>query len=166
MAENERVTERFNSIAKLIADARRWARDDERLGAHLGSYICVLLLGAVEYSVEELVSQRATSVGDREVANYVVNVLPARFRNPHWGTISGLLGAFSPSYKESWTGQFPSNEDVFEALSSILTIKNQLAHQGTIALQVTLSDVQGYFERVSRAVDAFEQIILPATPSE
>ena len=89
MAKNEGVAERFDSIAKLIADARNWAEDDDRLGAHLGSYICVLMLGAIEYSVEELVSQRATSVGDEEVANYVVKVLGERFRNPDWGSISG-----------------------------------------------------------------------------
>ena len=67
MAKHEGVADRFDSIAKLIADARDWAEDDERLGAHLGSYICVLLLGTIEYSVEELVSQRATSLGDGEV---------------------------------------------------------------------------------------------------
>ena len=166
MAKNEGVADRFDSIAKLIVDARGWAEGDERLGAHLGSYICVLLLGAIEYSVEELVSQRATSVGDGEVANYVVKVLGDRFRNPDWGAINGLLGEFSATYKESWAGRFPANEDVFEAFSSIVTIKNQLAHQGTMALQVTLRDVQSYFERVSLAVDEFERIITPTTSGE
>ena len=166
MAENNGVAKRFDSIAKLIADARNWAEDDDRLGAHLGSYICVLLLGTIEYSVEELVSQRATSVGDEEVANYVVKVLGERFRNPDWGSISGLLGQFSEDYRRSWATRFPANEGVFEALSSIVTIKNQLAHQGTIALQVTLRDVQSYFERVSLAVDAFERIIAPTTSGE
>ena len=160
MAKNDGVAERFDSIAKLIADARNWAEHDDRLGAHLGSYICVLLLGTIEYSVEELVSERATSIGDGEVANYVTKVLGERFRNPDWGSINGLLGEFSAGYKESWTNRFPANEEVFEALSSIVTIKNQLAHQGTSALQVTLRDVQSYFERVSLAVDEFERIIL------
>ena len=146
MAKNEGVADRFDSIAKLIADARGWAEDDERLGAHLGSYICVLLLGAVEYSVEELVSQRVSLLNDKEVADYVVKVLGERFRNPEWGTINGLLGEFNPDYKESWSNRFPSNEEVHGALSSIVAIKNQLAHSGTSTLQVTLGDVQKYFE--------------------
>ena len=111
-------------------------------------------------------SQRATSVGDGEVANYIVKVLGERFRNPDWGSINGLLGEFSAAYKESWARRFPANEDVFEALSSIVTIKNQLAHQGITALRVTLRDVQSYFERVSLTVDEFERIIMPTTPIE
>ena len=166
MAENNGVAERFDSIAKLIADARNWAEDDDRLGAHLGSYICVLLLGTIEYSVEELVSERATSVGDGEVANYVTKVLGERFRNPDWGSINGLLGEFSAVYKESWANRFPANGEVGQALSSIVAIKNQLAHSGTSTLQVTLGDVQRYFEGVSRAIDEFERIITPTTPIE
>ena len=165
MAKNEGVAERFESIAKLIADARDWAKDDDRLGAHLGSYICVLLLGATEYSVEHLVSQRVSLLNDKEVADYVVKVLGERFRNPNWGTINGLLGEFSPDYKESWSKRFPVNEDVHEALLSIVGIKNDLAHRGTTALQVTLRDVEGYFNRVTLAVDEFERIILPSTSS-
>lgn len=166
MAENSSVAERFGSISRLIADARYWAENDERLGAHLGSYICVLLLGAVEYSVEELVSERVSSIEDRETANYVVKVIGERFRNPDWGSINRLLGEFDERYRARWTQLFPANGEVGQALLSIVAIKNQLAHQGTIALQVTLSDVQSYFERVSRAVDALEQIIRPAVPSE
>ncbi len=166
MAENERVAERFDSIAELIADARGWATDDERLGAHLGSYICVLLLGTVEYSVEILVSQRVRLLNDKEVADYVVKVLGERFRNPDWGTINGLLGEFSPDYKGAWSTQFPANEEIHEALASIVAIKNQLAHEGVIALHLTLRDVQSYFNRLVLAVDEFERIILPTTPTE
>ena len=165
MAENHSVAERFDSIAKLIANARGWAEGDDRLGAHLGSYICVLLLGAVEYSVEELVSQRVSSIGDREIANYVVKVIGERFRNPDWGSINRLLGKFDGRYRARWAELFPANGEVGQALSSIVAIKNQLAHSGTSALQVTLGDVQKYFESVSRAVDEFERIILPPTQS-
>ena len=160
MAENKNVAERFNSIAKLIAYARGWSEDDASLGAHLASYICVVLLGSIESSVEELVSERVTSGSDGEVANYVIKVLGDRFRNPDWASINGLLGEFSAEYKAIWVGRFPPNEDVHEALLSIVGIKNNLAHQGTSALQVTLRDVQSYFERVSLAVDEFERIIL------
>ncbi len=163
MAENKSVAERFNSIAQLIADANSWAVNDDRLGAHLGSYICVLLLGAVEYSVEELVSQRVSSNGDRELADYAIRILDQRFRNPNWAAIERLLGEFSESYRRSWVQRVPSNGLVGEALTRIVKIKNDLAHRGTTSLQVTLRDVQSYFERVSLAVDEFERIILPTT---
>ena len=166
MAANSSVAERFDSIAKLIADARIWAKDDDLLGAHLGSYICVLLLGAVEYSVEELVSHRVTSNGDRELADYAVKILGQRFRNPNWAAIERLLGEFSENYRRSWVQRVPSNGQVGEALTRIVKIKNDLAHRGTTSLQVTLRDVQSYFERVSLAVDEFERIITPTTSGE
>ena len=163
MAENKNVAERFNSIAKLIADARDWSENDASLGAHLASYICVVLLGSIEYSVEELVSQRVASGSDGEIANYVIKVLGDRFRNPDWASINGLLSEFSAEYKATWVGRFPPNEEVHEALLSIVGIKNDLAHRGTTALKVTLKDVEGYFNRVTLAVDEFERIILPTT---
>ena len=43
MAKHEGVADRFDSIAKLIADARDWAKDDERLGGSSGFvHLCAI----------------------------------------------------------------------------------------------------------------------------
>ena len=165
MPNDTQISNRFSEISKFISDAQNWAQADARLDSHFAAYACVLLSGAIEASVERIIALKMQTVGDRETANYVIKVLGERFRNPDWGTINGLLGEFSSTYKDSWTNQFPTTGRTKDSLESINTIKNSLAHTGSSSRHVTLLDVQSYLNDVLPAIDHLEQIMVPSSVS-
>ena len=153
------IANRCSEIEGLLADAASWAKKDEKLGAHLAAYICILILGVLEDCVEHLVGQRVDKTGDNEIRNYIVKVIDERFKNPDWGKISGLLGEFSQEYKREFTDKIPHNSNEATALQDIITNKNSLAHTGTSKLNLTVMDVEGYYRRVVPILEVLEQIL-------
>jgi len=153
------IADRCSDLEGLLADAANWAKKDEKLGAHLASYICVLILGVLEDCVEHLVAQRVDKAGDNEIRNYVVKVIDERFRNPDWGSISGLLGEFSQEYKAAFTDRISHDSIEANALRDVINNKNSLAHAGTSKLNLTVTDVDGYYRRVVPILEALEQIL-------
>lgn len=153
------ICERCDEIEGLLTDAASWAKKDEKLGAHLAAYICVLVLGMLEDCVEHLVAQRVDKTGDSEIRNYIVKVIDERFRNPDWGKISGLLGEFSQEYKTAFTDKIPPHSTEADALRDIVTNKNSLAHTGTSKLNLTVTDVDGYYRRILPILVTLEEIL-------
>lgn len=160
MPSDSHIAARFADISQLIDDAKTWAQYDPHLGAHLAGYICVLLTGAIEDSVERMVSLRMASNPDPEVSRFVINTIDNTFRNPDWGAIKGLLGRFSEDYGLAWSTKFPNAQRLHESLQSIVTNKNTLAHTGSMNLHLTLLDIERYYNEVIPAIDELEEIIV------
>lgn len=153
------VIDRCAEIEGLLTEAAVWASQDAKLGAHLAAYITVLITGLLEDCIEYLVVQRVGKTQDSEVQNYVKAVIKERFRNPDWGAISGLLGQFSDNYKHEFGSKIRHDGSEADALNSIVTNKNSLAHIGTANLQVTVGNVDDYFRRIIPILEVVEQIL-------
>ena len=153
------ICEKCDEIERLLIDAASWAKKDEKLGAHLAAYICVLILGVLEDCVEHLVAQRVDKTGDNEIRNYIVKVIGERFKNPDWGAISGLLGEFSQEYKRAFADKILHNGTEAGALQDVIINKNSLAHAGTSKLNLTVTDVDDYYRRVIPILEVLEQIL-------
>ena len=153
------VSDRCAEIERLLTDAKGWASQDERLGAHLAAYLTVLITGMVESCIEHLVMQRVGKAQDPEVVRYVSQVLEQRFRNPDWSTISGLLRQFSDEYRREFAERIPHDSQEAGALASIVNSKNELAHVGAWKQQLTIGDVEGYYRRIVRILQALEDIL-------
>ena len=164
MPSDKQISDRFSEIATLISDAQGWAKHDVRLDPHLAAYACVLLSGAIEAAIEQIISLKMQALGDTETESYVIKVVGQRFRNPDWDAINRLLSDFSDEYKKSWASQFPSGSQSGESLRSINTIKNSLAHEGFTSLHVTLLDVQSYLINVLPAINYLEHLMVPPSP--
>ena len=153
------VVERCAEIERILKDAASWASNNDMLGANLAAYITVLIVGTIEDSIEHLVKQRVARVGDTEIENYIGEMLDDRFRNPDYSTISGLLGKFSKGYKQRFQERISYQGVEARALEGLLGYKNSLAHLGTCNLQMTLSDVDGYYHQIIPILEALEQIL-------
>lgn len=159
MLKNPYILKRCAEIEGLLTDAASWAKKDEKLGAHLASYICVLILGVLEDCVEHLVAQRVDKTGDNEIRNYIVKVIDGRFRNPDWGAINGLLGEFSTEYKTTFAQKIAHDGSEALALQGIVDNKNSLAHVGTSKLNLNVTDVDDYYHRVIPILETIEEIL-------
>jgi hypothetical protein len=153
------IAKRCSEIESLLVNAEVWAENNEKLGAHMAAYISVLILGVLEDCTEHLVTQRVDKTGDSEIKNYVVKVIDERFRNPDWGAISGLLGEFSAEYKTKFTNKIAHNGTEATALQGIVDNKNALAHVGTSKLNLSVTDVDGYYRRIVPILEVLEQIL-------
>jgi hypothetical protein len=159
MPNDPYVSGRCAEIERLMADAKGWAEQDERLGAHLAAYLTVLITGMVESCIEHLVMQRVGKAQDPEVSRYVSQALEQRFRNPDWSTISGLLRQFSDDYRREFAARIPPNSSGADALASIIGNKNEMSHVGSWKQQLTIGDVEGYYRRIVRVLAALEDIL-------
>jgi hypothetical protein len=159
MLMNPYILKRCSEIEGLLIDAASWAKKDEKLGAHLASYICVLILGVLEDCVEFLIAQRVDKTGDYEIRNYIVKVIGERFRNPDWGSISGLLGEFSQEYKTAFTKKISHDSIEANTLQDVINNKNSLAHAGISKLNLSVTDVKDYYHRVIPILEIMEEIL-------
>ena len=157
--QDPHVAGRCAEIEALLQDASLWACNDAKLGANLAAYISVMIMGVLEESVEHLVAQRVRKTQDPEVESYVVEAIGRGFRNPDYGSISGLLKQFSPQYQQLFSQLVPSNGKECSALESIMVNKNALAHTGTWKFEMSLADVEKYFRRILPILEALEQIL-------
>lgn len=142
-----------------MADANVWTSRDARLGAVLAAYISVLIVGILEDCIEHLILVRVGKAGDNQIMNYVGKVLKDRFRNPDYGSISGLLGQFSEEYQRKFKGRIPPGGREGTALDSITENKNSLAHVGTWKYQMTVGDVEEYYRRIVPILGVMEEIL-------
>jgi len=159
MLKNPYVLKRCTEIEGLLQYADTWSKKDAKLGAHLAAYISVLILGVLEDCIEHLVAQRIDKTGDKEIRNYISKVIGERFRNPDYGSISGLLGEFSTEYKTTFTHKIAHDGAEATALQGIVDNKNSLAHVGTSKLNLSVKDVQDYYSRITPVLEVLEQIL-------
>jgi hypothetical protein len=151
---------RCSEIEVLLKDAAGWASDNEKLSAHLAAYISVLIMGVLEDCIEYLVAQRVSKTNDAEIQHYVGEILHQRFRNPDYGSISGLLKEFSEEYQQRFKERISHDGMEATALQGIVANKNSLAHGETEKLQMTVSDVDGYYHRIIPILEVLEQILV------
>lgn len=147
-------------VETLINEAKAWAKKDPKLGAHLATYINVIILGKFEDCIEYLVKGRSRKPGDVELENYISKDIENSFRNPKYSNICDLLGKFSKRYREEFVKQFDNDCSEVVALNNILNNKTNVAHYGLTNLKISVNDVEGYFKGVVNILLKLEDLLL------
>lgn len=159
MPNNPYVLKRCTEIEELLQYADACSKTDEKLGAHLAAYICVLFLGVLEDCIENLIKERASKSGDPEILNFITVTISTRFRNPDRGAICEILGLFSKEYKDKFSQRIKADSPEKQALDNIVSNKNDLAHIGTSKLNFTVKEMNDYYKRVIPIVEAIEDVL-------
>jgi hypothetical protein len=154
------ISKKCIEIEGLIKDSEDWAKGDAELGAHLATYINVLILGIFEECIEYLVIERSKKPGDIEIENYISKDIAQRLKNPDYGKICGVLGQFSDRYKAEFQREFSSNCSEVDALDSIIRNKTNVAHYGLANLGLSVKDVGIYFESVEKMLEKLEDLLI------
>lgn len=158
---NIEISAKFADISSLLEDSKVWAaaQPGSSLDAHLATYIDVYILGVLEESIELLFRERAYLTKDDCVANYICQDIKQKFKNPKRQSIGELLKKFNPDFSNAFYTKFADKCSEMEALESINSIKQNLAHMGAYDLKLSLQDVENYFNRVLPIIEEIESIL-------
>lgn len=153
------ITSRCDEIEILLKDCKTWSTNDPKLGAHLATYIDVMILGNLEVCCEYLVKKRANKTGDTETGNYISKHIEDRFKNPNYGLICGILHQFSDVYIDDFQKTFKKDSPEVQALNALNENKTQVAHYGLTNLNLSINDVEIYFRSVTKILEKLENIL-------
>ena len=121
------------------------------LKSHWARYLCVLVSGFVETSIQTIFSEYAKRRSSPEVASYVESRLK-RFQNPSMQRIIDLIGEFNPVWRESF--EKATEGESKDAINSIVANRNNIAHGESVG--ITYSRIQQYYENAIKVVDLID----------
>jgi hypothetical protein len=145
----------FDRLDEAIRKARRLSIGNQELEGILASHLAVLISGAYEDCIEQLIVERASRGGDESVRNYAQSTIDILFRNPNSANIQRALKLFGEPCAVEFKRRIGLNAS--EAINSIVTNKNNVAHGRTC--NVTLGDIEDYFTRSVPVFEILEDIL-------
>jgi hypothetical protein len=130
-------------------------REDFELLGHWGQYMCVLVAGFLENSIQELYGDRVKRTASSDVQSFVVRSLD-RIQNPNAQRFHEVAGAFNT--------QWGADLDLYldqdagrrrNALNSIMSNRHLIAHGGNSAISV--GRVREYLDASLEVLDFIEE---------
>lgn len=144
--DSVRYRSRLNHLFEQIS-----AVDDIELMSHWARYLCVLLSGFIETSLQSIYCDYARRTSNTCVTNYVASKL-RRFTNPNMQDILSLVSAFNPKWREDLENV--TTEEIKDSIDSVIANRNQIAHGGDVG--ITYTRVKRYYENVIKLIDLIE----------
>jgi len=126
---------------------------DPELLAHWAKYLCVLVCGFLENSVELCLSDYCQKRSDECINNFISSELRS-FQNPKMAKILELFGTFSKTWEEDMRNS--SDGRISDAVNSIVANRHMIAHGGRS--QISMSAVKNYYADIVRAVELMQKI--------
>jgi hypothetical protein len=115
--------------------------------AYLAKFLVVFISGIYEESIETIMNEMVGRLGKPEVSSFVEQSIHVSFRNPSTENVKALVGKFDLLPR-----------DVKDALNSICSNKNALAHGNPVTL--TLNDAIQYHRKAKTIIEKIDDMFL------
>ena len=135
------------------AFGRAAAFEEPEIQADYTRYLCILVAGFIERSVEDILQAYAEQKADSRVTRYVGTTLRRR-GNLRANQIVRLFGDFDDSWKEQLDETLTDEQR--QAIGNVYANRNPIAHGEDVDL--TYSQIQNDYERVKEAVYALQAV--------
>jgi len=120
---------------------------DAELQSHWSRYLCVLVSGFLENSVEHCLVEYCRVRCHESVSNYVQANLVS-FQNPKMGNILELFGKFDPQWKATLEQQ--TQGELADSVNSIVGNRNKIAHGDSVSLSI--SSLRSYYKNALKVI--------------
>ena len=147
VSHKQRLDALFNKINALNQGA-----DDQELIAHWSRYLCVLVSGFLETSVQTIISAYVLSRTRPEVAKFV-NAKMCTFTNAKMEKILQLAGEFDHELRKRLDEE--TKGELKAAVDSVVTNRHQIAHGRDV--QISFVQMKKYYHSVLKVVEILEQ---------
>lgn len=134
-----------------LFDAARGFTDDE-LRSHWSKYLCVLVSGFLENSVEMCFGEYTRRRSEPPVANYVTSQLQG-FQNPKMEKILQLVECFNPEWKTQL--EAATQGKLSDSVNSIVGNRHRIAHGQSVAL--SMGSLRAYYDDAKAVVALLEK---------
>lgn len=124
---------------------------DSELQAHWASYLCILVSGFLEISVQTIYRNYASNQAAPNVARFVERKLSG-FQNPNMTRILDLTGSFNPNWKENL--ERATEGELKDAVDSIVANRNNIVHGKHVS--ITYLRIYQYYQNAIRLVELIE----------
>jgi hypothetical protein len=147
--KNRRISQNKDRLDNLFEQAKQ-IKDVELLG-HWSRYLCVLVSGFIETSIQTILLEYADKKSAPEIAHYVSQQV-RDFQNAKMNKILTLLGDFSPTIAANV--EVATDGELKESVDSIVQNRHQIAHGQNTG--ISLVTVKGYYENVVKVLEIVE----------
>lgn len=147
----------FLQISNTIDDIDKsvLAGADATMQSYFAKYLAVYITGIYEQSIEEIIWEFASTLGQSEIENFVANQVHATFRNPDMTNINKLIKQFSTT----WSTQLMRLDSRPKlAIDSMVANKNLIAHGD--ASGITLNDVKAFHRDATVVIETVDRLLL------
>ena len=125
---------------------------DGELRSHWSRYLCVLVSGFLENSVELCLGEYTRRRSVPPVANYVTSRLQG-FQNPRMEKILDLLECFNPEWKTQL--EAATQGKLSDSINSIVGNRHRIAHGESVAL--SMGSLRAYYDDAKVVVDLLQR---------
>ena len=125
---------------------------DIEMRSHWCRYLCVLVCGFLENSVELCLSEYSKRVTNVVVSNFVSAKLRS-FQNPKMGAILDLFGSFNPDWKTQL--EAATQGQLSDSVNSIVGNRHKIAHGQSVSL--SMSSLVAYYKDAVAVVELLEK---------
>ena len=115
---------------------------------HWSRYLCVLVAGFIETSVQSVYSDYAETKSHANITRFV-DMNMQRFRNPNMQKILDMTRSFNPTWAKEME-EF-SNDRVRDSINSILVNRNLIAHGKST--EITVGRLQPWYKDAVSLID-------------
>lgn len=141
--QKQRLDELFDA-ARRIPDAE--------LQSHWSRYLCVLVSGFLENSVEMCLAEYSKQRSDVTVSNFVQAKL-RDFQSPRMGTIIELFACFNPQWRAEI--EQATQGQLSDSVNSIVGNRHKIAHGESVSL--SMSSLAAYYKDAAAVIALLER---------
>ena len=149
------VENRFRDAEKIVLAAQTRGLDTE-IASYYCKLGCVMICGAVERSVEILITERVATRSAPQIGSFLKSFF-RRGTNYNCEEIIALLNRFDTGWGHSFRDFVDKNDRIKIAVSSCYAIRNSIAHGGTQS--VGPAALKQYFDGALNLIAGLEQIL-------
>ena len=150
---NIELVRQSKKISDLLAKTSAASVTDPELQAHWARYICILVSGFLENSIELLYAEYARKTSGPAVYRYVSKQL-GWVTNPNEEAILQIAGSFNNDWRIELV-TFLDSDGRKEAINGIINTRNQIAHGRDTGISIVI--LRDYFAKAVSVVDFIEK---------
>ena len=149
----QQIEAQKDKLDALFEKARKMSEDAELL-SHWAKYLCILVCGFLENSVEACLVEYSKQHGDENLHNFISKQIRS-FQNPKMGKILELFGSFNKTWEDDLKKQLDGQ--ISDAVNSIVSNRNLIAHGDSS--QLSMSALKNYYSDAVKGVKIMEEIV-------
>lgn len=148
LAKKQQLDRLFGYISTYNSDPE----SNIEVKSHLAKYLCVIVCGFLETSVQEIFRSYCRNNSSTNVSNYVEKKLE-RFVNPNTEMMLQLAGLFS----QQWRGNIETEitDELKDSVNSIRGNRISIVH-GHRSVTITFERIKKYYEDAISVIEIIE----------